>query len=645
LTANTCVGNNTIAALLAGAADAEAAQRLEAHLDTCPACRQLVADLGRGLTAVGAGPTQEGSGGDGGGRLPRVGERLGRYDVRRIVGVGGMGVVYEAHDSALDRRVAIKLLRPDIVPVDAGAPQLLVEAKAMAKLQHPNIAVLHDVGLFEGQVYLCMEYVAGTTLRAWCAERTRSWREILAVFAAAGRGLAFVHRSGLVHLDFKPDNVLVCGSERVVVTDFGLARMVGGQRHTHGPRVALGTPAYMAPEQRRGQRTDARSDQFGFCAALQEALRGVDAPGWLRRTVTRGLSPSPADRFPSMEDLLAAFDAGLRRPRRRLMVAVGTALAATVFMLAARATTTVTRIIERPVTHTVFAPGLFQASAAQATSPSAFEASTAEPEALAAPTGAAGEGASGTTALERPTLAAAGAPTAQGGLAPIRALIQARASAVARGEAERAGESSPAGSGDGRCGDGSERSCPIPEPACPSGTIVAVRDGCWTCADAGTCAPLGLPLTCNDGSRLSCKDAAPTCPARQVAAVRNGCWSCQDAFACHSWSWAVPKKTRRSSSAKAAPLAAALQEEPVGEGTGSGGSSGSELTVASEAILCGNGFCDEGESNASCAADCCETTASGACVSSCGNGFCEAGEDHGSCAVDCCESSESGACL
>jgi hypothetical protein len=643
LTTSACAGNNTIAALLAGAADVEAAHRLEVHLDACPACRQLVAELGRGLSAVGAGPAREGGGA---GRLPRVGERLGRYDVRRIIGVGGMGVVYEAHDSALDRRVAIKLLRPDIVPVDAGAPQLLVEAKAMAKLQHPNIAILHDVGLFEGQVYLCMEYVAGATLRAWCAERTRSWREILAAFIAAGRGLAFVHRSGLVHLDFKPDNVLVCGSERVVVTDFGLARMVGGQRHTHGPRVALGTPAYMAPEQRRGERTDARSDQFGFCAALQEALRGVDAPGWLRRIILRGLSPLPADRFASMEDLLAAFDAGLRRPRRRLMAAVGTALAATVFMLAARATTTVTRIIERPVTHTVFTPALFAASAAQPTAPIAFQASPTEREAPAAPSGAAVEGSSGAAADPgRPALTAAVTPTGREGPLPARALLEARAPAVARGEPDRARESSGAGAGGGRCGDGSERSCPIPEPVCPSGTVVSIQDSCWTCADAGTCAPLGLPLTCNDGTRLMCNDGPPACPPRQVAAVRNGCWSCQDAFSCSSWSWAVPKKERRSSSAKPPRVGSGLQEEPAGGGTGSGGSSGSEETVAMEAIVCGNGFCEEGESNTSCAADCCEMTAAGSCVTSCGNGFCEAGEDHGSCASDCCETSESGGCI
>jgi serine/threonine-protein kinase len=670
---SSCAGTNTIAALLAGAADPEAAQRLEVHLDACPACRQLVADLGRGLSALGSGAGQEGSAV---GRLPRVGDKLGRYDVRRIVGVGGMGVVYEAHDSALDRRVAIKVLRPDIV--EDGAAQLLVEAKAMARLRHPNVAILHDVGLFEGQVYLCMEYVSGTTLRAWSAERARSWREILAVFTAAGRGLSFVHRTGLVHLDFKPDNVLVCGPERVVVTDFGLARMIGGQRHTHSPRVALGTPAYMAPEQRSGQATDARTDQFGFCAALEEALRGADAPAWLRRAIARGLAPLPAERFPSMEALLAAFEAGLRRPRRRLMAAVGTAFAVILAVLAARATTTVTRIVERPVTRMAFPSGVFAPTAPERMAPTALGSPATDRAASSAPFApSADSSSSDTTPAERATLATAfTSTTREGGRLAAKALSEMWESAIA--PAERASESSGDLSGAARCDDGSQRSCPLPEPACPSGTIASIHDGCWSCADAGTCAQLGLPRTCNDGTRLSCTDAAPACPPRQVAAVRKGCWSCQDAFSCMSWSWAVPTKAPRSAAscgngvceagedrskcptdcgdlAKSAAgtgsggsdgrmlnssggSEATLTGSGGGDGltlTGSGGGSGQDGTQGPEAAVCGNGLCERGESHTSCASDCCETTSSGACVAACGNGFCEDGEDARGCPSDC----------
>ncbi len=235
----TCAGNNTIAALVAGAIDATAARRLELHLDACVACRELVASLGRGLSAIRDD------------RLPRAGEQLGRYTIQRVIGVGGMGVVYEAHDATLGRRVAVKLLRPE----HARDQQLLGEAQIMARLHHPNIAMVHDVGSANGQLYICMEYIAGITLREWLAERRRSWREIVGVFVAAGRGLDYVHREGLVHLDFKPDNVLIDRSGRVVVTDFGIAHMIGA-RHAG---VIAGTPAYMAPEQRRGGATDARS--------------------------------------------------------------------------------------------------------------------------------------------------------------------------------------------------------------------------------------------------------------------------------------------------------------------------------------------------------------------------------------------------
>ncbi len=301
-----CASTNTIAALLAGAADPVVAERLEVHLDECAACRRLVAELGRGLSAIGDGkltaPTE---------RLPQVGESFDRYEIRRVVGVGGMGIVYEAHDTTLDRRVALKLLRPDLL----DGPSLLTEARSMARLQHPNIATVHDAGIANGQLYICMEYVAGTTLRAWTSSRRRDWRNVARVFAAAGAGLAYVHRAGLVHLDFKPDNVLVDGDGRVRVTDFGVARIVGARP---AARIIVGTPAYMAPEQQRGDTTDARSDQFAFCVSMREALGNSYAPRWLHRVVRRGLSAHPADRFATMDELLAALAAADVACRNRI---------------------------------------------------------------------------------------------------------------------------------------------------------------------------------------------------------------------------------------------------------------------------------------------------------------------------------------
>jgi serine/threonine protein kinase len=202
--------------------------------------------------------------------LPQPGESIGRYAIKRVVGVGGMGVVYEAHDKTLDRCVAIKLLRPDLLE----GPSLLAEAQAMARLQHPNIVAVHDAGIANGQLYVCMEYVAGTTLRAWRTAAPRDWRSIARVYLAAGEGLAYVHRAGLVHLDFKPDNVLVDRDGRVRVTDFGLAHIVGAR-----PRAIVGTPAYMAPEQRSGRPTDARCDQYAFCVSRLR-IPMIDSRRW-----------------------------------------------------------------------------------------------------------------------------------------------------------------------------------------------------------------------------------------------------------------------------------------------------------------------------------------------------------------------------
>ena len=289
--------------------------------------------------------------------------KIGRFTLLARIGRGAMGDVYAAHDPLLDRKIALKLLRPG-AGVDAHERGwLLHEARAAARLAHPNVVAIHDVGELgddDGGIYVAMEFIAGMTLRAWLRERG-SRAQILDVFVHAGRGLAAAHEAGVVHRDFKPENVLICrgdgGRLRVRVVDFGLARVVG-----HGaPETATGvagTPAYMAPEQHRRGPVDARADQFSFCVALHEALtgrhpfgadepgaggervlarilaqerpRGDQAtPGWLRRVLRRGLMATPSARYASMQDILRELEATPTRRRRRGLLAAGAALALT----------------------------------------------------------------------------------------------------------------------------------------------------------------------------------------------------------------------------------------------------------------------------------------------------------------------------
>ncbi|MEM7157255.1 MAG: serine/threonine-protein kinase [Myxococcota bacterium] len=272
--------------------------------------------------------------------------RVGRFVVLEAAGEGGMGQVLAAYDPVLDRRVALKRVLARQATAVARA-RLHREARAMAQLSHPGVVAVHDVLEVDGDLYVAMDYVEGRTLRAWLAQRPRPWSELLPLLVAAGRGLAAAHDQGLVHRDFKPDNVLVDEQQRVRVTDFGLATTVADE-HDETPRgpspaealgsitrtgALLGTPRYMAPELLRGEPADPRSDQFAFCVTLYEALYACDpfdgeatasdrptpapragaAPEWLASAVLRGLALEPRDRWPSMADLLAE----LERPRTR----------------------------------------------------------------------------------------------------------------------------------------------------------------------------------------------------------------------------------------------------------------------------------------------------------------------------------------
>ena len=275
-------------------------------------------------------------------QLVERGTAIGRYVVIESVGSGGMSTVYAAYDPELDRRVALKVMRAtsdDSEKVrETERSRLLREAQAMARLSHPNVVTVHDVGTFGDRVFLAMHFVDGETLTTW-VRHAKSWREIVEMYGYAGRGLAAAHKVGLVHRDFKPDNVLVDGDRRVRVTDFGLARPVAtalASESSSGAPVdiltsssrlekpitlagsIMGTPAYMAPEQYLGQTVDARSDQFSFCVALWEALNGErpfpgETLGEVAHSVTRGNIRTFPQKSPVTARVRRALERGLRR--------------------------------------------------------------------------------------------------------------------------------------------------------------------------------------------------------------------------------------------------------------------------------------------------------------------------------------------
>jgi tetratricopeptide (TPR) repeat protein/predicted Ser/Thr protein kinase len=258
---------------------------------------------------------------------------LGRFRVLERLGEGGMGVVYAAYDPELDRGVALKVVR-----IVGDRDQALAESKALARLSHPHVVPIYDVGVDGDLVYIAMELVRGETLRAW--QRGRPAREVLDAYRQAGEALAAAHAAGLVHRDFKPDNAIVGRDGRLRVVDFGLACEVAVDSAHAGAAVA-GTPRYMAPEQARGAPVTTAADQYSFCAALEEALTPEAAgplPRWLIPILQRGRAADPADRFPSMSDLLRALARDPARLRRwRFGLALSLALGAVAF-LAGRAT-------------------------------------------------------------------------------------------------------------------------------------------------------------------------------------------------------------------------------------------------------------------------------------------------------------------
>ncbi|MGE0867437.1 MAG: tetratricopeptide repeat protein [Kofleriaceae bacterium] len=315
--------------------DAAVRSQILDHMATCGACRQSVAALTRELPQKRAGA-------------------LARYHIDRVVGEGAFGVVLAGRDLELDRPVAIKIAkapRPVHAGDDEARARFVREARALAQLAHPNVVTIYDAGIVDAEspsaedneLFIVMELIEGGTLRDWLVQQPRTWRQIVEMFVAAGRGLAAAHDLGLVHRDFKPANVLVGTDQRPRVSDFGLVRLEGhateliptiidttalGSPITRTGGV-VGTPRYMAPEQLEAGPVDARADQYAFARSLHEALFARPGapvrrvPARIRRALERALQHEPAARFPTIAQLLAALQHATRRwPRALAAVAV-----------------------------------------------------------------------------------------------------------------------------------------------------------------------------------------------------------------------------------------------------------------------------------------------------------------------------------
>ncbi len=350
-----CPGDDLLFSLALGDVDEKTQGSIEAHVRECQDCRDILSEALRSLTrdaessSDGQKPTQV---------------LLDRYELLEAIGSGGAGVVYRSFDPALKREVAVKLLRPDLPGSnDEFQARLREEAQATAQLSHPNVVTAYDVGATETGAFIVLEYFSGGTLEEWL-HGDHSLDQRLRVMIQAGRGLAAAHEKGLVHRDFKPQNVLLSKDHRVCVTDFGLARLddvnhsrsfqmnstIGDATETRG---LMGTPNYMAPEVFAGSRGDELSDQFSFSVALYQAVNGrhpfrgardttlaellvrvqsgmVDpaspgVPENIRKVIERGLSADPRGRFNSMTELLSALEPSPARSLSVKQVAVATA--------------------------------------------------------------------------------------------------------------------------------------------------------------------------------------------------------------------------------------------------------------------------------------------------------------------------------
>ena len=358
-----CVSENELLGFIEGGLLPNRFAAVEEHVEGCAACRELLAEALRDDPetpyATRANPVH-GEPPSGAAQM-----RVGRYALLGPIGAGAMGVVYAARDPELDRSVAIKILRDggDQRPGPGDHGLLLAEARAMARLSHPNVLAIYEVGEDGPRIFLAME-LARESLRDFLARRRdlplevrRDLEPVLAVFLGAARGLAAAHAAGLVHRDFKPANVLLGMDGHPRVTDFGLARSI------QSSTAPGGSPAYMAPEQMRGERADPRADQFSFCVTLYEALfgelpfaggsskelglaiaarqfrpapPGSRVPAAVRAVLLRGLRSLPGERFDSMPQLISALERARALPRRRFFTMLAAASAVLALLLFAQ---------------------------------------------------------------------------------------------------------------------------------------------------------------------------------------------------------------------------------------------------------------------------------------------------------------------
>ncbi len=373
-----CPSDEVLAARSERELESGVRDHVDLHLDSCTPCRLTIAALATAAQGDQATASDEGARA----RPAAPGDRVGRFVLLERVGQGNMGDVWSAYDTDLDRQIAVKLLR-----VSAGHLEhelmlrLRREAQAMARLSQPNVIAIHELGSDAGRLFCAMELVDGPTLREWCAT-SRDWRDTLRVLIDAGRGLAAAHEVGLIHRDFKPENVLIARDGRARVGDFGLAQLAiptlgdGAWRTRSGDPLGMsdlsiettktiaagsvtrtgslvGTPAYMSPEQIEAGEIDHRSDQFAFCVTAYEALVGArpfagrtlrellesirardlgaavrqGIPRRVRAIVSRGLHFDKRQRYPTMESLLSELErARAARPARWIALAAGTSV-------------------------------------------------------------------------------------------------------------------------------------------------------------------------------------------------------------------------------------------------------------------------------------------------------------------------------
>jgi serine/threonine protein kinase/tetratricopeptide (TPR) repeat protein len=360
-----CLDEDEVTAFTSGRATEAERRSIEQHMGDCPACLSWVAVVVRGrvnsdkalaetlpMQQLGPGGVSEPL------PLEETQKATERYKLIALLGSGAMGVVYRAYDRALERHIALKLIRSDSAGASRLKVRLVAEAHALAKMTHPNVVTIHDLGIRADEIFIAMELIEGSTLRAHLEQTRAGWKEIVAYYLQAAHGLAAAHDRGLIHRDFKPENILVSGS-RVVVTDFGLVRPIFEDSQKHVKSEPVGTPAYMAPEQFRGEPADQRTDIFNFCASVYESIykespfpgdslaqrraavlantrrlpsSRVQVPGYLRTTLQKGLAPERADRFSSMRQLIDIFSEILsseaHRRRRRVYAASAMAIVA-----------------------------------------------------------------------------------------------------------------------------------------------------------------------------------------------------------------------------------------------------------------------------------------------------------------------------